>query len=139
GGPRPAAQGGARRVCPDDFPFPRGFRKGQGGHPRPAQAHPGAYGDGQRAHQGVPVQLPILPAFAMRRKRMPGAPEEYLKRNLERAGKALRKVAREERDISAVTVSLSAEAAQMVRWEFRDLMTRVLEMAKSDQPEKVYQ
>jgi uncharacterized protein (TIGR02147 family) len=74
------------------------------------------------------------------RSKSPADPDEYLKANLERARKALRAVPRDRRDISAVTVSLSRQAAEQVRWEFRDMRKRILELAKTDEkPERIYQ
>jgi uncharacterized protein (TIGR02147 family) len=63
---------------------------------------------------------------------MPNGSDAYLKANLRRAQKALRAVSKEERDISAVTVSLSRQAAEMVAWELDDLRKRILELAKAD-------
>jgi uncharacterized protein (TIGR02147 family) len=67
-------------------------------------------------------------------------PEAFLKANLLLAGQALGSLPKEERDISAVTVSLSEDAAGMVRWELAQLRKKILSLAQTDSShERVYQ
>jgi uncharacterized protein (TIGR02147 family) len=76
----------------------------------------------------------------MKKKKAPAPPDDYVRENLGKAEQALDALPKEKRDISAVTVSLSEEAAAMVRWELKDLRRRILEMAKGDErPDQVYQ
>lgn len=64
----------------------------------------------------------------------------FLKSNMELAIEALDRYSKEERDISALTISLSDEAFAKVKEEIRALRKRILAMTEMDvAPSKVYQ
>jgi uncharacterized protein (TIGR02147 family) len=64
----------------------------------------------------------------------------FLKCNMELAIEALDRYSKDERDISALTISLSEEAFKKVKDEIRALRKRILAMTEVDMhPTKVYQ
>lgn len=64
----------------------------------------------------------------------------FLKSNIELAIEALDRYSKEERDVSALTISLSEEAYAKVREEIRALRKRILAMTEVDvAPSKVFQ
>lgn len=72
--------------------------------------------------------------------RSDGPSSVFLRTSLRLAEKALEDLPGEARDISCVTVSLSREAAEMIRWELAELRKKILSLAVADpSPERVYQ
>lgn len=65
---------------------------------------------------------------------------QFLKCNMELAIEALDRYSKDERDVSALTISLSEEAFKKVKEEIRALRKRILAMTEVDMhPTKVYQ
>ena len=91
---------------------------------------PNAIG-GYKAREATLKKDPSFPSVVM---------ANFLKANMELAIDALDRYSKDERDVSALTISLSDEAFQKVKEEIRALRKRILALTEVDvAPSKVYQ
>jgi uncharacterized protein (TIGR02147 family) len=63
----------------------------------------------------------------------------YVRRNFELAKEAMETVPRGRRNVSTVTLGVSAEGFERIQQELRDLRRRAMEIAREDNADRVYQ